>query len=341
LTTNAAKQSELLYEMFSNVKFDEPQRLSDLIKQICTRKENNITGQGHTLAMVLASSEMSPAANLSHTYSGLKGIQQLKEIRKKLDDPNTCRNLLEKFKALHQTITGGYKQILSIAEPGTENKIRKSLEEMWPISNSPDNIKNLVLPKIRNSITEAWTTDTQVNFCAKAFPTVPSNHRDNATLHVLAGYLRNGFLHRAIREQGGAYGGGASQDSNSATFKFFSYRDPRLSETLRDFEESLSWLIDSKQAEYQLEEAIMGVIASLDKPGSPAGEAKQAFYNQLFGRTLDHRLAFRQQVLSTTLEDLKAVVERYFDSSESSIGIITNKEQAEKLEIQGFTVRNV
>ena len=341
LTTNAAMQSELLYEMFSNVNFDEPQRLSDLIKQICTRKENNITGQGHTLAMVLASSEMSPAANLSHTYSGLKGIQQLKEIRKKLDDSNTCRNLLEKFKALHQTITGGYKQVLSIAEPGTENKIRKSLEEIWPISNSPDNIENLVLPKIRNSITEAWTTDTQVNFCAKAFPTVPSNHRDNATLHVLAGYLRNGFLHRAIREQGGAYGGGASQDSNSATFKFFSYRDPRLSETLRDFEESLSWLIDSKQAEYQLEEAILGVIASLDKPGSPAGEAKQAFYNQLFGRTLDHRLAFRQQVLSTTLEDLKAVVERYFDSSEASIGIITNKEQAEKLEIQGFTVRNI
>ena len=128
---------------------------------------------------------------------------------------------------------------------------------------------------------------------------------------------------------------------NKSTFKFFSYRDPRLSETLRDFEESLSWLIDSKQAEYQLEEAILGVMASLDKPGSPAGEAKQAFYNQLFGRTLDHRLAFRQQVLSTTLEDLKAVVERYFDSSESSIGIITNKEQAEKLEIQGFTVRNI
>ncbi len=47
-------------------------------------------------------------------------------------------------------------------------------------------------------------------------------HPDAAALTVLGGVLRNGFLHRAIREQGGAYGGGASQDSGIAAFHFYS-----------------------------------------------------------------------------------------------------------------------
>ena len=34
-----------------------------------------------------------------------------------------------------------------------------------------------------------------------------------------------------------------------------------------------------------LEEAILGVIGSMDKPSSPAGEGKQDFHNRLFGRS--------------------------------------------------------
>ena len=37
---------------------------------------------------------------------------------------------------------------------------------------------------------------------------VEVSHPDAAPLMVLAAYLRNGFLHSAIREKGGAYGGG-------------------------------------------------------------------------------------------------------------------------------------
>lgn len=67
---------------------------------------------------------------------------------------------------------------------------------------------------------ELWLANTQVNFCARAYPTVPEAHPDAAALTVLGGFLPGGFLHRAIREQGGAYGGGASQDSGIAAFRF-------------------------------------------------------------------------------------------------------------------------
>ena len=58
-----------------------------------------------------------------------------------------------------------------------------------------------------------WITGSQVCFCAEAFPTVDSSHEDAPALSVLGTVLRNGYLHSAIREKGGAYGAGAMQDS--------------------------------------------------------------------------------------------------------------------------------
>ena len=104
-------------------------------------------------------------------------------------------------------------------------------------------------------------------------------------LAVLGGFLRNGYLHTSIREKGGAYGGGASHDSSIAAFKFYSYRDPRLSETLDDFDKSIDWMLNNNHEWLQVEEAILGVIGTMDKPGSPSGEARHTFHNNLHGRT--------------------------------------------------------
>jgi len=169
-----------------------------------------------------------------------------------------------------------------------------------------------------------WIANTQVNFCAKAYPTVTMEHADAAALSVLGGFLRNGYLHTAIREQGGAYGGGATQDTNTAVFKFYSYRDPRLSETLEDFDNAINWMLENGHEDRQLEEAILGVIGSMDKPGSPAGEAKSAFHNELHGRSREKLQLFRQRVLEVSIDDLKRVAESYLKNGEASVAVITS-----------------
>ncbi|MCK5718816.1 MAG: hypothetical protein KAH84_02570 [Thiomargarita sp.] len=63
---------------------------------------------------------------------------------------------------------------------------------------------------MNNQVKQAWRIHTQINFCAKAYPTVPINHPDSAALRILGTFLQNGYLHGAIREKAGAYGGGAS-----------------------------------------------------------------------------------------------------------------------------------
>ena len=333
--------SELLHASVRELRFDEGRRLKDLIEQIQASKENSITSQGHSLAMNLACSRMSPAALLSHNSGGLESIRRLRALAREIPEQKAQQGLLERFARLHRRIVGSRRQFLLIAEQEHQGKLLEDLAEVWSRQDSGETDSELGLRPLRENTCEAWTTATSVNFCAKAWPTVAADHEDNPVLHVLARFISNGFLHRAIREQGGAYGSGAGQNSNAAVFRCISYRDPRLNETLEDFDRALDWVLQGKHGERQLEEAILGVVASMDKPSSPAGEAKIAFYNNLFGRSLERRLEFRKRVLATSLEDLKTVTDRYFSASEASFGIITNRESVESLRLPSLKVVNL
>jgi Zn-dependent M16 (insulinase) family peptidase len=330
LTNNHSKLTELVARTINECRFDEGRRVHELIEQLSARRENSITGQGHSLAMALASSKMSPTAQLGHQFGGLEGIKSLKALSKKLDDKEAISELLSQFKELHNLIIQSPKQFLLIAEGEHQAGLVNDLEQYWGEITTSKIDSRLELPPVRSTIKQAWLTSTQVSFCAKAYATVSSTHEDNAVLHVLAGFLRNGFLHRAIREQGGAYGGGAGQDAGSASFRFFSYRDPRLDETMSDFDRAIDWVSANDHQPHQLEEAILGVIAAMDKPSSPAGEAKQAFYNRLYGRTLEQRMEFRHRALDVSMDDLKGVAQRYFDPDSASVGVITNPECMQK-----------
>ena len=325
LARNLEKQTLLMTETINEVSFVETDRIRDIISQKRAMAEQSVTGNGHSLAMIAACAGMSPVAELNHKLSGLEATKELRRLDKTLSDNATLLSLTKELKTLHEKFRNIPIDLLLIAEETNLKEMMTKIPELWKKNEEIANYKeDLILSKIREKRGEFWIADTQVNFCAKAYPTVPSDHPDSAPLTVLGGFLRNGFLHRAIREQGGAYGGGASQDSSIAAFRFFSYRDPRLSETLDDFEKSIYWLLEEKHDESALEQAILGVISSLDKPGSPAGDAKRHFHNQLSGRTHDFRENFRKKVLDVKLSDLRNVTEKYLKPELSSTAILSN-----------------
>jgi Zn-dependent M16 (insulinase) family peptidase len=332
LVRNIGPQSELMKATLESVRWDELDRLRDLVAQQRARREQSITGNGHSYAMNAASAGMSPVARLTHELHGLAGLQAVKALDTSLEQPQELARFAEHLHELHLTICGGHKQLLIVADDEDRAAACETIASLWATTTLPTDPATQQFATVRQPVRQLWQTSTQVNFCAKAYPTVPSDHPDAAALTVLGGFLRNGYLHRTIREQGGAYGGGASQDSNVAAFRFYSYRDPRLTETLADFDASIQWLLETQHDPEQLEQAVLGVIGSLDKPGSPAGEAKSAFHNNLFGRTPEQRRRVRARLLAVTIEDLKRVAQTYLQPQHASVAIVTN--EAGKLKYQ-------
>ena len=327
LNRNNNRLATLMRDTIHTVRFDEHDRMKELISQQRARRERSVTGSGHVLAMTAASSGMSPVAALSHRFGGLEAIRYVKQ----LDDANhgddgaqSIARFALGLSGLHQQVMAAPHRYMLTAEADKLDSLVDEFEQVWTAQSEESSLKAFSLEEKHHPVKQMWVANTQVNFCARAYPTVPMEHPDAAALSVLGGFMRNGCLHTAIREKGGAYGGGANQDSNIAAFKFYSYRDPRLTETLADFDRAVDWVLNNKHEAQQLEEAILGVIGAMDKPGSPAGEARHAFHNGLHGRTREKLQAARQRVLAVSLDDLKRVTETYLQTDKASTAVITS-----------------
>jgi Zn-dependent M16 (insulinase) family peptidase len=338
---------DLLKETLLSVRFDEKQRIKELVGQLRSRRQQSVGQSGHSFALGAASRNMSAGANLQYSISGLQGIVWLQQLDDSLQDAQALSDLCNTLTDLQQQLCQQPLQLASVGEEQQQAHIESTFTSafseqvgvlngclQWPY----DKTHNQADYK---PVQQMWTTNTQVNYCARSFPTVSSAHPDAASLVVLGEVLRNGHLHRSVREQGGAYGGGAGQDNNNACFRFYSYRDPRSAETFADFSASVDWVLSDQLQLQHLEEAVLGVIGSLDKPGSPAGEALQSYQNELHGRTTKIRQAFRLALLAVDLDSLQTVAARYLQGVQPSEAVVAPAELSEHAYFKDFDVYSV
>ncbi len=341
LVRNQQALTDLMQETFDTARFDELDRLRELVTQERMHREQGVTSQGHSLAMSAAASRIAPVAGLNHRWHGLQGIKRLKALDDSLKDQDALQHLADRLGALRDRLLQAPRQFLLIGEAEQQAAIEAVLAGRWQGSRQGGEQANFIAEKVTGITREAWSTSTQVNFCSRAYPTVAADHPDAPALMVLAGFLRNNYLHRAVREQGGAYGGGASLDLDSGAFRFYSYRDPRLAETLADFDASIRWLLDNEHEWRLVEEAILGVISAIDKPASPAGEAKKAFHAALHGRTPEQRRRFRSRVLKVTAADMQRVAELYLKPEHAHTAVISDPRTLESHAELGLDIINL
>ena len=347
LTTKSLTQKldaiQLLKLAFEQLRFDEKDRIIELLQQRKTRWHSRLSGSGHSYAMQAASRQMSALARRDYHNTGLGALNWLSDLVTKIDqDEDAYHALIAELQAIHRKLLQAPKQFLLVCEEHHSDRLVEEVQNVWDklqVNKAPVTLTQV--EQVNTANDEAWLIQTNVQFCASAYQAVDVAHADAAPLMVLAAYLRNGFLHSAIREKGGAYGGGASYDGNACSFRFYSYRDPRLAETFNDFEASVQWLLNTEQQPHQLEEAILGLVASMDKPGSPAGEAITACYALLHARTPKFRKMLRERLLNVTLDDLNRVAKQYLLQQKPVKAVVAPFAKREELQQLGFSIQQV
>lgn len=330
LVRNLAPMFDILAELLGESVFADGARLKTLLLEYRAGLESMIVHNGHRLAMSLAARRFSRARALSEDWGG---IHQLKGVKQRIEGLADERlgglaSALEELAALIWESSRLQSAVIGepdvIARAGSH--VEGLLQAMRSIGGESMAETEEGFPGAR--LREGWSTETAVNFVAAGFPTVRLEHADSAALAVIAKLLRSLYLHREIREKGGAYGGFALYNSEDGVFSLASYRDPHIAATLNVFAGVPDFLRSGRFDENDIKEAILQVCSEIDKPDPPGPAARKAFFRRVIGLSDEMRERFKERLIGLTRRDVAAAAEQYFGGGPAdwSVAVIGSEE---------------
>jgi presequence protease len=330
LSRNLENMFDLGTELLCCTDFSDLGLLKRLILEYRSNLESAVISSGHMFAISLASRNFSAAGDLNETWHGIHQLKMVKQLTEELTDEN-LKTISENLYRISRMILAPEKN-MHIALIGEENDLaraqdltRAMLAEMKGNGNIE---KNAPPPSFPGApIREGWHTSTAVSFVASVFETEKLHHEDAPALAVISKLLRSMFLHREIREKGGAYGGFAGYQMESGLFYFGSYRDPHIAQTLAVYDAAADFITSGNYSDDNITESILQVCADIDKPHTPAAGAMKAFYRKCIGLSDDLRKNFKQRLLELDKNQILAVANKHFSpgSHRSSVAVISSE----------------
>lgn len=299
----------LFKDMLESPRFDEKKRIEDLIHQLHTSLQSNLNRNGLRYAVQLALSGLSMSSYVNEQWHGISYFKTIHEIAKNLEQNSS--KLMERLHYLKD-------KLLYLKAPhlvlSCDSEMQRTLQKEsyfglgdlpgkpfkpWKGSYSPPEI-----------VSQARTIASPVAFTCEAFKTVSYIHPHAPALSISTQLFENRILHQKIREQGGAYGAGASYQAMTGQYYFHSYRDPHIANTINAFDEAIESISEGEFDNYDLEEAKLGIIQHLDTPISPGSRAITSYAWWREGKTHQMRQHYRDQLLSLTPKKVKSTVEK-------------------------------
>jgi Zn-dependent M16 (insulinase) family peptidase len=290
-----------------------------------------VVHNGHRLAISLASRNLSSTRKLSETWNGVHQLQTIKRLVDELDD-DRLKSLSLDLATIGETLfTQENFQMALIGENSVLSDARDCAQTLFSGFKDGDNagFKAPAVTMEDGRIREGWSTSSAVSFVALAFETVRMEHEDAAALSIISKILRSMYLHREIREKGGAYGGFALYSPEDGLFCLASYRDPHIVSTLKAFDNAAVFIRSGSFDDEDVNEAILQVCSEIDKPDPPGPAARKAFYRKIISLSDDMRLQFKTRLLSLTRQQVIQAAEKYFDGDQEkkAVAVISGEEK--------------
>ncbi len=323
LERNIDMMFDIINELFFEHNFTDLVRLKNLLLEYKAGLESMIVPHGHRLAISLASRNFNKASKLNENWHGIHQLLFLKKLTEDLCDEKLrliagdlamiASNILDRSNLKTALIADN--RLLSAALPKT-----LSIIEALPKNNrdgvlTGNNFTEDNYPK------EGWSTSSAVSFVAYVFDAVRMEHENAPALAVLSKLLKSMYIHREIREKGGAYGGYSTYNSEDGLFSYASYRDPHIINTLKAYKEAPAFIVLGNFSNEDIKEAILQVCSEIDRPDPPGIAARKAFYRKIVSLSDELRERFKKGVLSVTKEKLMDVSKKYLNDADHRCGI--------------------
>lgn len=310
LHRKVAKMFTLFGEMITNMDFNDKARLKEVIHKQYIALQTGLSQSSLKYAINLSANGLDIPSKIANYWYGLEYYWCIEKLAKDFDAQADA--LVAKLNTLKD-------QILAVGKPDLVITCDAAMYDEIK-GNGFYGLKNMEIKAgkkwdadygITPSVPQGRVIASPVAFIGKVCKTVSYTHPDAPALIVAASLMDNLFLHTSLREQGGAYGGGAVSSAMSANFYFYTYRDPNILSSINAFDAAIKSLVASDFEDLDLEESKLEIIQGLDMPAAPGSRGDIAYGALREGKPFEVRQVFRDKILSLTREDVIGAVKRH------------------------------
>lgn len=296
LNENVNQMKDVLDQIMNHTIFDAD-KIKLILAQLKMMYRSVIIEDGMTVAIDEARSRSSKIGALSAKVGSLQMYRFISQILDDFDD-----SVCQKIHAVAKKIFNVNNLIASVS--GDKDGIdllmntvltlplhNSELEEVLKVSELKDGSCALQIP-------------SEVNYNAKAVNLKDLNYAVSGKMAIASHIINFDYLWNEVRVKGGAYGCriniGASGDVILG-----SYRDPNVANTYHIYDEIAKYLEDLDISNEEFESYLIGAVGSYDQPLSNNAFIQVTDSNLLIGNSVEKRVKRKQEMLNTTLEDVK------------------------------------
>lgn len=296
---------ELMNEIITSSKLGDADRILEILEELKSRMQGNMTSAAHSLAAVRAMSYFSETAAVSELVSGLPCYRLLEKLtadfegckdalQDKLDELMHCIFRPENMMVDLTSTQEGYEKLESLL-PDLKEKLftQEVRKERFGLT-----------PEMRN---EAFSTSAQIQYvCRAGNYRKGTDYQYTGALKVLKVILGYDYFWINVRVKGGAYGCMCSFGRTGDSY-LVSYRDPNLKKTIDIFEKTGDYVREFTADERTMTKYIIGAIGELDVPMTPSVKGSRSASAYFTNLDYDAVQKERDELLACTQEDIRAL----------------------------------
>lgn len=314
------------------------QRVVSRMKMTCSGLIQSIQHQGNRVAVASALSRLTGRSQVREYWWGLSQSKHASQMLEKLQgDEGEQRafmtTLFEEYQqdcqALAANLAAG--PLWATCEERHRGEVEQLLlnfASRFPAPQQPAPVHVVMPPPPTASVAglqrveEMLPIDTSFVGYGLRNTDLHWRHPDQGAVRVACQLLGNEYLHRRVREEGGAYGSrsAATLQGEVGGVSMSSYRDPNPENTVRAFLEAGEWLSEAKHVTQKcVDEAKLRMFSSIDSPYAADTFGEVHFYTD--GRD-ETKQFLRDELLRVTPQDVLRV-SKYFEVTDKSNAVVT------------------
>lgn len=309
LSEELEQMARIPREIWETTKFDDSDKIRDILVQRRIAMEQSFANEGHVRAMNRLSSYEFKSGVLKEAMGGVDFYRFLCDLIDNFD---------ERFDALQSRLRDVCSRVFTKRDVVASFTGSKADREIFfhmagdfglpgearifdGKPSTPAFGEKIPEPVMKR---EAFIVPSDVCYVAKGSD-VGALGAYAGEWQVLASALSFDYLWNEVRVKGGAYGVGFRRTPEGFG-RFYSFRDPAVDPTLERFDAAGSWLASFDPSEEEMEGYIVSTVASHDAPAKPRQVARRQDAQFFCEKPAGYREWLRAEKLATTPEKLRA-----------------------------------